>query len=92
MEGPMGRFSRRRKSGREWVAQLPERFSLEDVSRKLTGEELRDALSWLYDAIQRGRVEPQQTADGMRYAFTGRRRERDGIQPKSEHERADAVA
>ena len=69
----MGRFSRRRNADTPWLAGLPDRFSLHDLTDRTTPENLRKALSWLYVGIERGRITPHQTADGMRYELRHRR-------------------
>jgi hypothetical protein len=83
----MGRFSRRRNIDTPWLAALPDRFSLNDLTHRMTGEELRKALSWLYAGIERGRITPHQTDDGMRYELR-RRRAGDGS-PSPRAARAD---
>jgi hypothetical protein len=72
----MGRFSRRRTTDTPWLSALPDRFTLEDLTARTTPETFRQALSWLYAGIERGRITPHQTDDGMRYEL-GRRRAAD---------------
>ena len=87
----MGRFWRRRTNGREWVSRLPSHFTMADLASAVRREHLREALAWLYDAIERGRIEPRRGPGGMHYEFTGRRRgddrysraPREGSQPVS---------
>jgi hypothetical protein len=69
----MGRFSRRRNIDTPWLSALPDRFSLNDLTHRMTAEDLRKALSWLYAGIERGRITPHQTDDGMRYELRHRR-------------------
>jgi hypothetical protein len=80
----MGRFSRRRDVDGSWVAGLPDEFSLDELtSRTTSSEDLRRALSWLYVQIERGRIEPEQTADGMRYRLLARRADDEPGRPGS---------
>jgi hypothetical protein len=69
----MGRFSRRRNIDTPWLSALPDRFSLNDLTHRMTAEDLRKALSWLYAGIERGRITPHQTADGICYELRHRR-------------------
>jgi hypothetical protein len=69
----MGRFSRRRNADVPWLSALPDRFALEDLTARTAPEDLRHALSWLYAGIERGRITPHHTADGMRYELHRRR-------------------
>jgi len=69
----MGRFSRRRNADIPWLSGLPDRFALEDLTARTTPETFRQALSWLYAGIERGRITPHQTDDGMRYELSRRR-------------------
>ena len=73
----MGRFSRR-WADREWVRALGDPFTLDDVLAQVSADELEAALSWLYDAIEHGRLEPMHGPHGMSYRFTGERRAGDG--------------
>jgi hypothetical protein len=69
-----GRFLRARSTGREWVGQLYDPFTLDDLVAAAAPSETHAALSWLYDAIERGRVVPLQLEGGLTYHFTGDRR------------------
>jgi hypothetical protein len=51
-----------------------------DLTEAVGNEALREGLSWLYETIQRGRVEPLDDAAGMRYRFVGGRRTGDVVQ------------
>ena len=56
-----------------------------DLTRVVGRDELPRALTWLYEAIEHGRVEPVQDAAGMRYVFRGTRR-------RDDHDRGDRGA
>jgi hypothetical protein len=73
----MGRFSRRR-DGQNWVRALPDPFSLDDVLALVGSDEVEPALSWLYDCVEHGRIEPVQGRPRMLYHFVGERRSDDG--------------
>jgi hypothetical protein len=75
----MARFFRPRRSDREWVQRLPARFSLDELRAEVGPSELRAALSWLYDAIERGRIEPLHLEARIIYRFVGDRRSGDGL-------------
>ena len=70
----MGRFTRRRGRGRDWVQRLPDRFTLDDLAAAAGQANLRLALGWLYDAIERGRIAPIQIHSRLFYEFLGARR------------------
>jgi hypothetical protein len=69
----MRRFTRR-QAGQAWVQGLPDPFSMHDVLARVPPYELAAALSWLYEAIERGRLDPEQTEDQLLYRFAGQRR------------------
>lgn len=71
------RFFRQRSGDHRWVESLPDRFSMDDLIAEVESSDLRRALSWLYDAIEGGRVEPVNVATELRYAFVGARRSDD---------------
>jgi hypothetical protein len=73
----MGRFSRRR-DGQSWVRALPDPFSLDEVLALVDPDDVGLALSWLYDCIEHGRLEPAQSDDRILYHFAGERRADDG--------------
>jgi hypothetical protein len=73
----MARFVRPRRADRDWVRRLPDHLSMDEMQALLEPSECTEALSWLYDGIVRGRIEP--THDGRRiiYSFAGPRRSDD---------------
>ena len=75
----MARFMRPRSSDREWVQRLPDRFSLAELRAEVGPADLRAALSWLYDAIERGRIEPAHVETRLVYGFVGDRRSDDEL-------------
>jgi hypothetical protein len=75
----MGRFFRARSTDREWVQRLPDRFSMDTLTAEVGPSELRRALSWLYDAIERGRIEPVRVEAQLLYRFAGERRSDDEL-------------
>jgi hypothetical protein len=75
----MARFMRPRRTDREWVQRLPDCFSLDEVRAEVGPSDLRAALSWLYDAIERGRIEPLHVETRLVYSFVGDRRSDDEL-------------
>jgi hypothetical protein len=73
----MGGFARRITDERGWVARVPECFSLQELAQLAGDAELHAALGWLYDAIERGRIEPFGSGRHLRYRFVGERRATD---------------
>jgi hypothetical protein len=73
------RFVRSRSSDREWVQRLPDRFSLDELRAKIAPADLRAALSWLYEGIERGRIEPLHVETRLVYSFVGERRSGDDL-------------
>jgi hypothetical protein len=74
----MARAGRRHSHDRDWVADLPDLFSMRDMTSLVTRDRVPRTLTWLYDAIERGRVEPSRHGGQLRYRFIGRRRADDG--------------
>ena len=70
----MGRFVRRRARGRDWVAWLPDRFTLDELVAAAGMHEVRGALGWLYEAIEGGRILPVRVGVRLSYDFVGQRR------------------
>jgi hypothetical protein len=70
----MGRFTRRRSRGRDWVRRLPDRFTLDDLAAAAGTASLNHALGWLYDSIERGRINPIHMHGRLFYEFLGTRR------------------
>jgi hypothetical protein len=70
---------RTRRRDREWIQRLPDRFSLNELRAAIGPSDLRAALSWLYDAIERGRIEPLHAETRIIYSFVGDRRSDDEL-------------
>jgi hypothetical protein len=77
----MAKFSRRRTDDRAWTRRLPDRFSMADVMALVPIDEVPAALSWLYDAVKAGRVEPLHVGTERHYRFVGQRRADDVAPP-----------
>ncbi|MGZ6708430.1 MAG: hypothetical protein ACXVFN_16000 [Solirubrobacteraceae bacterium] len=73
----MDSFSRRRATSLGWVGELPDPFSMRDVLARVDAGDIPAALSWLYAAIERGRVAPVGLGPVSRYRFVGGRRRED---------------
>ena len=74
----MDSLSQRRRTSLQWVGELPDPFSLNDLLRRVPADDVLAALSWLFAAIERGRVVPVDGQAGRRYRFNaGRRRDAD---------------
>lgn len=52
---------------------------MDELMAEVDRSELRGALSWLYDAIERGRIEPVHVEARPLYRFVGARRSDDEL-------------
>ena len=74
----MGDLPQRRRASLLWVGELPDPFTLDDMLRRVPAGDVSSALSWLFAAIERGRVVPVEDESRRCYRFdAGRRRDAD---------------
>jgi len=59
---------------------------MDDLTAVAGPQRLRVALSWLYDAIERGRIEPVELATELSYAFVGDRRSDDRVSIRADRD------
>lgn len=52
---------------------------MDELTAEIGPSDLRRALSWLYDAIERGRIEPVHVGAHLLYRFAGARRSDDEL-------------
>jgi hypothetical protein len=72
-----GRFEKSGRGDRAWVVRLADAFTLDELLAQAGAGNEQAALTWLYAAVERGSVVPQDGPDRpLLYRFAGSERRR----------------